>query len=114
MTKPLSKQLIRGACLLFTAMAFSSCSQTLVEKQEAVSALDSGRWRQVAKKPPTYYPKGVAEDHLTGASDGYWVYRGDKAGTRFFIPSHGVRGQSGDALIAEALAAATPERKKKI
>ena len=87
-------------------LGLASCST----KVPATSALESGHWRKVKDKPPTYYPLGVKKDHQTGASHGYWIDSGNANGTRFFVPVRNTKWPSAD-LIAEAQAAMTPEAK---
>ncbi len=68
-------------------------------------------WHKVDHSPPTYFPKGVPADHPTAFSDGSWVFTGDKAKTRYFIPLHGVASKS---LKREAMARRTPEKQRKL
>ncbi len=91
------------------ALGLASCST----KAPATSALESGHWRKVKDKPPTYFPLGVKKDHPTSASHGYWIDSGKANGTRFFVPVRNTRWPSAD-LIAEAQAAMTAQAKKEL
>jgi hypothetical protein len=108
-TRPLQKIMCRLS-LLFAALAVASCGTGSSGKPGSV-ALQPAHWSKVKNNPPTYYPKGVSADHPTTVSDGMWVMTGDSAGTRYFIPARGVDTQG---LTDEALAARTPEERKRI
>ncbi len=69
------------------------------------SFMASGHWVQVSKRPPTFYPRGVSANCKTDCNSGEWVYAGDAAGSRFFIPLHGLGNMSRKTLVNEALAA---------
>lgn len=88
----------------------ASCATDSPGKPGSV-ALQPAHWSKVRSNPPTYFPKGVSADHPTTASDGMWVKTGDAAGTQYFIPARGVDTKG---LIAEAMAARTPEERKKV
>jgi hypothetical protein len=95
---------------LFAVLALASCGTSSPGKPGSV-ALQPAHWYKVKTNPPTYFPKGVSADHPTTASDGMWVMTGDSAGTRYFIPA---RGCDTTGLIAEAMAARTPEERQRI
>lgn len=77
------------------------------------SALQSGHWKRIQTKPPTYFPTETPADQSTDYRDGFWVDAGDSQGTRFFIPAHGTQ-LSQEHLIAEAHAAMSPAAKKEL
>ncbi len=99
-----------GLLALLAVSLLASCGSSKIDAQ---SALQSGNWKQINKKPPIYYPKDTPADHPTGFQDGYWVESGNAAGTRFFIPMHNTS-LPPKQLIAEAQATMTPEAQKEL
>ncbi|MEO1836400.1 MAG: hypothetical protein ABGZ49_13000 [Akkermansiaceae bacterium] len=104
------RQIIQGFLGFLIACVLASCGSSNPDSQ---SALKSGNWKQIKKKPPTYYPKDTPADHPATFRDGYWVKSGDAMGTRFFIPMHNTT-LPPKQLIAEAQAAMTPEAKEEL
>jgi hypothetical protein len=102
--------LVTLSFLLF-CLALTSCGNGK-QRFTGPSALETGHWYQAKSNPPTYYPKGIRSDHPTKIEDGSWVYAGDQAGTRYFIPDNGADGHSSQDLESEALAAMHPSKKK--
>jgi len=65
----------------------------------------SEKWVKVRSAPPIWYPRGVSTDCPTDHRNGDWVYTEDAAGTRFFIPRHGLSKERRNVLLNEAAAA---------
>lgn len=107
------------ALLTALAVAVTSCGK-LPPPYTGPKALESGKWKQVKKQPPTYYPKGVSANAPTDLHDGFWVRSRKPDGPRFFIPADGVGPHSAEELITEAQASAdrlpdpSEEREEKI
>ena len=95
--------------LLIVKLSLSACSTNAPHS----GALESGHWRKVKDKPPTYFPVGVDKDHPIGFDHGYWIETGDANGTRFFVPLRNTRWPS-EELIAEAQDAMSPQAKKEL
>ena len=96
--------------LLIVTLCCSACS---TNAPPVTSALESGHWRKVKNKPPTYFPIGVREDHRTDFHHGYLIESGNANGTRFFVPMRNTKWPRED-LIDEAQAAMTPQAKKEL
>lgn len=96
--------------LIIVTLCCSACS---TNAPPVTSALESGHWRKVKNKPPTYFPIGVRKDHPTDFHHGYLIESGKPDGTRFFVPLRNTRWPSKD-LIAEAQAAMTLQEKRKL
>ena len=107
----------RSLVLLLFVSTLVSCQSIRSRKSgpsgPVPSALQSGHWQLIRKKPPTYFPKGIPADHPTDFRDGSWVYAGDKQSSRFFIPAHGTKVPQ-LTLIAEAQQAMTPAARKEL
>ncbi|BCX48051.1 hypothetical protein HAHE_19590 [Haloferula helveola] len=101
------------AVVLCGCMSFTSCG-TAEPRFTGPSALETGHWYRARTNPPTYYPKGLPREAPTGYRQGSWVYAGDSAGTRFFIPDRGSADLSSRELTSEALAAMAPEKKARL
>jgi hypothetical protein len=98
--------------LLFLMGSLASCSSSSnPDSKTSPVAFQPNHWHKVRSNPPTYFPKGVPADHPTRFSDGSWVFTGDKADTRYFIPAGGVASKN---LITEAMATMTPNRRKEV
>lgn len=111
----------RLAALALAAPLAVSCSSTASRFRAAEAAppaaapvAPAGQWVKVRSNPPTYYPRGVPADCATGFSDGEWVYTGDAAGSRFFIPFKLRPAARRNALLDEALAARDPAKVRRI
>ena len=80
--------------LLAPALLLSQCAPTTPPQKVAVVAVAPGHWVKVSARPPTYYPRGVANDVPTDHRSSDWVSSADDRGTRFFIPFGVTGGQS--------------------
>ena len=99
-------QTLKTLGILFLLGSLASCSS----KSSSVTYQPS-HWHKVRSTPPTYFPKGVPANHPTGLRDGSWVFTGDKAKTRYFIP---LRGVASNNLITEARATMTANKRRKL
>ena len=99
------------AILLALLIGLNSCQSTS-PAYAGPAALHSGNWVRVQKRPPTYFPKGLPANSPTQPWDGSWVETGDRAGSRFFIPAHGIGELTPTQLTAEAQAMVQPSRRK--
>ena len=108
---------LHSLLILIVVGTLVSCGSDKPAKPKPVgpvsSALQSGHWKLVRKRPPTYFPAETPSDHPTSYRDGFWVNSGDSRGTRFFIPAHGTK-LSQEHLIAEAQAAMSPAARKEL
>ena len=102
------------------AQLVSSCATTGKPTQPSQSASLSTQaalaeeWTKVHNNPPTWYPRGVSPDIETDHASGDWIYTEDAQGTRFFLPRHGIQSDRRKKLLADALAARSPEKKERI
>ena len=100
-------RLLKILGLLFLLENLASCSSG----SNSSVTFQPNHWHKVRSNPPTYFPKGVSAGHATGFSDGSWVYSGDKAKTRYFIPGNDVATKS---LVAEAMSTMTANGRKEL
>lgn len=103
--------LLKQTGLLLAIGSLASCGTSSIDRTASSTTFRPTHWHKVRSQPPTYFPKGVSSGHPTDAADGMWVYSGDTAGTRYFIP---VRGVDTNALVAEAMSTMTPERREQV
>ena len=106
--------------LALASALVSSCATTTqappvatTQPRQVAASLDK-RWVKVHANPPTWYPRGTSADCTTGCMDGEWVYTEDPQGTRLFIPLRGLAADRRKALLAEAFAARTPAKIRRI
>jgi hypothetical protein len=105
---------------LIVVAGLTSCAPTTQAPQitttrsHQVAASPGDRWVKVRANPPTWYPRGTSTDCATGFRDGEWIYTEDSQGTRLFIPLKGLAADRRKELLAEALAARSPEKVSKI
>lgn len=101
----------RPAVLLMLAVIVSSCAtprsqlRTGATGSSRMAPAVTSQWVKVRSNPPTWYPRGTPADCPTDHRSGEWVYAEDAAGTRYFIPLHGMATGQRKSLVKEALAA---------
>ena len=114
-----SKRLTHMAPLLAGAMLVS-CSNSHTPHPPSgrltasITPVNQRNWVKVSSRPPVWYPRGVPSDAQTDFRSGEWVYTGDVAGTRFFIPFKGVPKSKRQALREEALALRSENKRNEI
>jgi hypothetical protein len=102
--------------ILPAALLLSQCAPIggAPQQTDTVVPVSSQRWVKVSSRPPTLYPRGVAAGCPTDCHSGEWVHTADAQDTRYFIPLHGLGGQSRQALVNEALSARSEKRLRQI
>jgi hypothetical protein len=89
--------------ILPAALLLSQCAPTGGTPRTTTTVASSQHWVKVSSRPPTFYPRGVAAGCPTDHQSGEWVHTGDAQDTRYFIPFHGLGGQSRQDLVNEML-----------
>jgi hypothetical protein len=91
--------------ILLAALLLSQCAPTGGTPPQAATAVPvtSQHWVKVSSHPPTFYPRGIAANYPTDCHSGEWVSTADAQDTRYFVPFHGLGGQSRQDLVNEML-----------